>query len=421
MTSDAVVTGMGVICPSGTDLDEFRQNLWDGKIAIERVALPLTDGQQRYSWAGRVRGFDPRKFVDEQVIAGTDLAQQFAIAAASLAKEHAGLGTLDQRRTAVVTGTSTGGQVSLEYAQYALDRHGIDAVPGKTMIRVLPNMAAFQLAARWDLHGPQITISHACATGVDVVGIAAMLVKTGMVDVAIAGGYEASNGFDHGLPDDGFIPAIVAAQSAYGMAPAENVEFASRPFDKNRTGVVTGEGAAFVVVESAEHAAARNARVWASVDGYASLGDAYHPSSPDPSGRWEEEAMRLALDQAELSPEQVDAVIAHGTATRKGDDAEIVAINAVFGDLPIPVPVTSVKGHMGHPGAASGCISIIAGLLAMKESSLPATAGAVDVEDTARFEVVTVKPKKVDIRALLVNAFGFGGQNSAIALRAPAR
>lgn len=421
MTVKAVITGMGVVCPSGITLDEFKRNLWDGTISIERVSLPVGNGDYAEAWAGRVKGFKPMDFLEDRVIDGTDLGQQFAIVAAELAKREAGIGDFDPRRTALVTGSSSGGAVSLQYAQHLLDTEGPAAVPAKTMIKVLPNMAAFQMAARWGLHGPQITISQACATGVDVVGIASHLISSGLADVAIAGGYEASNGFDHGYPDDGFVPAMVSAQVSYGMAPAANATFPSRPFDKERTGVVTGEGAAFIVLEGADHASRRGASVLATVEGYASIADSHHPSSPDPTGRWEEEVMRMALDMARVSPDEVDAVIAHGTATRKGDDAEILALNSVFGDRADPVPVTSVKGHMGHPGAASGTIAIIAALLAMQEGSVPPTAGTVDVEESARFDVVVRKPKEADVRTVLVNAFGFGGQNAAIVLRSPTR
>ncbi len=418
MTREAVITGMGVICPSGNTLEEFQRNLWGGVVSLERIELPSGEGEYAAVWGGRVRNFDPKEWLDDRVIDGTDLGQQFAIVAAELAKQDAGIETFDPRRTAIVSGSSIGGAISLQYAQYMLEKKGAAAVPAKTMIRIFANMAASQMAMRWGLHGPQMTLVQACATGVDVVGTAAQLVRSGVVDVAIAGGYEATNGFDHGLDPD-FIPAMVAAQVTYGMAPDLDSDVPSRPFDKNRTGVVTGEAAAYVIVESAEHAAARGRTPWARIEGYGSLADAFHPSSPDPSGRWEREVMQVAMDDAGITPAEIDAVIAHGTATRKGDDSEIAALNDLFGDREVPLPATSIKGHMGHPGAASGCLAVIAAALAIREKSLVHTAGTTDVEDTIRFEVVIEKPKPLDIRTVLVNAFGFGGQNAAIVLGAP--
>jgi 3-oxoacyl-[acyl-carrier-protein] synthase II len=241
-----------------------------------------------------------------------------------------------------------------------------------------------------------MTLVQACATGVDVVGTAAQLVRSGLVDVAIAGGYEATNGFEHGLGED-FVPCMVAATVAYGMAPSLDVEQPSRPFDKNRTGVVTGEAAAYVIVEAAEHAAARRHQPWARVEGYGSLADGYHPSSPDPTGQWEREVMQVALDDAGITPDDIDAVVAHGTATRKGDDSEIAALNDLFGEREVPIPTTSIKGHMGHPGAASGCLAVITAALAMRAGSLVHTAGTVDVEDSVRFEVVIDKPKPLEL------------------------
>jgi 3-oxoacyl-[acyl-carrier-protein] synthase II len=272
---------------------------------------------------------------------------------------------------------------------------------------------------RWDVHGPQMTLCQACATGVDVVGTAADLVRRGKVDVAIAVSYEATNGFDHPVIDDEFVPGQLAALIAYGMAPDAEVPSPAKPFDKHRTGPVGSEAAGCVIVESAEHAAARGREAWATVEGYATLGEGYHPSSPESTGRWEQAVMEEALRDAGATVDEVDAIIAHGTATRKGDDAEINAINALFGDRAQPLPVTSIKGHMGHPGAASGCLATIAAALALREGSLVHTAGTTEVEDTARFDVITEKPRPLDLRKIMINAFGFGGQDSSLLVGHP--
>jgi len=244
------------------------------------------------------------------------------------------------------------------------------------------------------------------------------MVRSGAVDVVIAGGYEGAS-WDVESPDGAFVPSIVAAQVAYGMMPDSEGEFPSRPFDKHRSGVVSAEGAAYVIVEAADHAAERGRRPWARVAGYGSLADAFHPSSPDPTGKWERTVMEDAIADAGLSLDDIDAVIAHGTATRKGDESEIVALNDLFGDRAVPVPATSIKGHMGHPGAASGTFAVITAARSMREGSLVHTAGTTEVEDAARFEVVTGHPKPVVIHNVLINAFGFGGQNAAIVLSSP--
>jgi 3-oxoacyl-[acyl-carrier-protein] synthase II len=257
MSGAAVITGMGVICPSGQALGDFQRNLWGGKSAIELVKF-RHGGQEYGKWVARVKDFDPTVWMDKKVIEGSDLGQQYAIVAAELAQQDAGIDEFDPLRTAIVSGSSGGGMTSLQQAQFLLDKHGFDAVPGKTMIRIFGNMAAAQMAMRWGLHGPQITLCQACATGIDVVGTAADLVRRGKVDVAIAGAYDATTGFDHPFIDDDFVPALRAAQTTYGMAADPETSIPSKPFDKNRTGSVSSEGAAFVIVESEEHAAARD-------------------------------------------------------------------------------------------------------------------------------------------------------------------
>jgi 3-oxoacyl-[acyl-carrier-protein] synthase II len=192
---------------------------------------------------------------------------------------------------------------------------------------------------------------------------------------------------------------------------------ASLPFDRARSGIVTGEGSAMVVLERAGHARARGATPLAEVVGYASLADGYHPSSPDPTGRWEAAAMADAISDAGISADRIGALIAHGTATPKGDTAEILAINAVHGRRPGPLPVTSLKGHLGHTGASSGAMGVIAGVTALTQGSFPNTAGTTDVDPEAEFRVVTGQPIDVDVSYLQVNAFGFGGQDSSLVLR----
>src|SRR3984957_11045661 len=224
MEIQSVITGRGVVCPSGQSVEEMRDNLWGGNVAIGPIDFSIGDRVFR-KWAGRVRDSDPTPWIEPKVIEGTDLGQQ-----------DAGIDTFDPRRTAIVSGSSAGGVISLQQAQFLLDRYGFDAVPGKTMIRMFGNMAAAQMAMRWDIHGPQMTLCQACATGIDVVGTAADLIRRGKVNVAIAGAYDATTGFAPPFIDDAFVPALRAAQTAYGMAADPEASIPSKPFDKNRTG-----------------------------------------------------------------------------------------------------------------------------------------------------------------------------------------
>jgi 3-oxoacyl-[acyl-carrier-protein] synthase II len=206
---------------------------------------------------------------------------------------------------------------------------------------------------------------------------------------------------------------------AYGMASGDaDPARAMLPFAADRAGIVSGEGSAFFVLETAAHAAARNARVHAWLTGYASLADAHHPSSPEPNGRWEARVMELAQRSAGVSPTEVDALVAHATGTPKGDEAEIRALNTVFVDAGNErVVVTGLKGHTGHTGASSGGMNVIAGMRTMHGGRLANVAGTTTLDPEIRFDVALHEPRPIDLRVLQVNSFGFGGQDASIVVQ----
>jgi 3-oxoacyl-[acyl-carrier-protein] synthase II len=412
-----VITGTGAVSPLGTGVPRLIEGLLSNEVAV-RPAPWASPGDAPPAWWTAVPDFRPLEWVSEQIEAGTDLFAQFALASAEQAVRQAGLQEFDPRRTAVVHGTSMGGMRALTKGQYQLDMSGPDAVDRKTVIKIWPNMAAAQIAMRYRLHGPQVTICTACASSIDAIGTAARLIAEGRADVAIAGGTEGGFPLASGEPDGDFVPVNFYAQARFAMetGSADRLR-ASLPFDRARSGIVTGEGSAMVVLERAGHARARGATALAEVAGYASLADGYHPSSPDPTGQWEAAAMTDALGDANVSADQVGALIAHATATPKGDTAEIRAINTVHGRRSEPLPVASLKGHFGHTGASSGAMGVIAGVTALTQGVFPNTAGTTDVDPEADFRVVTGQPIDVDVSCLQVNAFGFGGQDSSLVLR----
>lgn len=411
-----VVTGRGAVSPLGVGVAPLLAGLWANTVAIAPAPWVSADSANPFAWWAVVPGFDPLDWMDERVAAGTDLFAQFALAAAAEAVADAGFARLDPVRTAVVHGTSMGGTRALMKAQHAVETGGPSTVDRKTMIRIWPNMAAAQIAMRWGLHGPQLTVCTACASALDAIGLARSLIRAGEVDVAIVGGTEGGLPLADGTADGSFVPAMYVGQAAYGMTTGERAaKRASLPFDVHRSGIVTGEGSAALVLESVAHARARGARVYAELVGHASLADAYHPSSPSPDGAWEAEAMRRALTDAGVGPNEVSALVAHATATPKGDAAEIAAINTVYGATPLPV--TSLKGHIGHTGAASGAMGVIAAAHAMRTGSFPNTAGTTDVDPAAAFRVVTGEPIPLDVDVVQVNAFGFGGQDASVVVR----
>jgi 3-oxoacyl-[acyl-carrier-protein] synthase II len=405
---NVAITGLGIISSLGLNVEDHSRRLLDGELGIKLSKRSLGDGAPPSLGAG-VEGFHARDWIDERLLAGTDGFARFAMAAACQAIDDAGVGELDPLRTAIVHGTSMGGTRALLEAQHLLETRGPESVPPKTMIKIWPNMAAAQIAMKYDLHGPQITVCTACASSIDALGTAARLIADGRADAAITGGTEG------GSVDDGeeFVPATYYSGNSYGMSSKEpDPRRAALPFDVERRGIVSGEGSAMLFLEREDHARARGAHIYGYVRGYGSVADGFHPSSPEPSGRWEQRAMELALEEAGLAPDAIDAVVAHATGTPKGDTAEIRAINNLFGGRGLPV--TSLKGTIGHTGASAGAMGLLAGLTAMHHGKLAPTMGTSRPEPEIDFDVVMHAAADVEVQALQVNAFGFGGQDASL-------
>ena len=411
---DVAITGLGIVSAIGLSAEEFHRQLMADASGIRRA--PWTaDGDGEAAWLATARGFVPSDWMDERVEAGTDLFAQFALAATEQAVRQAGLGDIDPLRTGVVHGTSIGGARALMKAQHLLDREGPRAVPRKTEIQMYPNMAASQIAMRYGLHGPSLTVTTACAASLDALGNAARMLEAGHADVLIAGGTDGGVSLAGGRADGDFVPATFHTAKLYGMTARSNdPRRAMLPFDVKRQGIVVGEGSAMFVLERGEHARRRGARVLGYLRGYGTLADAFHPSAPDPSGKWEARAMDLALADAGIAAGDVDVLLAHATGTPKGDTAEIRAINQVHGGRSKPLPVASIKGHIGHSGAASGAMALVTGLLGMAEGRFTHTSNTDEPDPEARFDVVIGRPRTIDYATLQVNAFGFGGQNASI-------
>ncbi|WP_053959944.1 beta-ketoacyl-[acyl-carrier-protein] synthase family protein [Sulfobacillus thermosulfidooxidans] len=395
------ITGLGIISSLGFSVDEFWSKLLAGRHAIEPVVIP---GESLRIWQSPVGDdFHPEQFVqDPKVLRNASRFSLYALAAAHDALRDAGLGELDSQRTGVILGTSMGGVPELVDAQSRYESQGVHKVPARLMAAVIPNMAASQIAMQYHLHGPQLTLSTACASSIDSIGLATSLITSGAIDVAICGGME------------NLLTPVVSASlwHAHALSQAERANEASMPFDQHRTGFVMGEGAAVVIIESLIHAKARKAPILAYVHGYSSLADAYHVTAPEPSGIWEAMAMERALKSCGFSPSDIDLVMAHGTSTPVGDRAEIRALNQVYAHAD-PV-VTSIKGHIGHSMGASGAMSVIATVKAMHEGRIPETLGTRELDEEVNFDVVLHEPRAKTVKTAQVNAFGFGGQNASL-------
>jgi 3-oxoacyl-[acyl-carrier-protein] synthase II len=363
-------------------------------------------------WMSLIEGFTPETWMDERVVRNTATFTQYAIAAAVQAVADAGIDEFDPLRTAVIIGTALGGVDVNARDQERLDADGHAAVDSKFMVKSLANMPSGHIALRWGLHGPQMVIATACASSHDAMGLAARMIESGEVDVAITGGTDCA-----------ISPLLFfGARNNKMFTPQPDPYKTCRPFNVERFGVMLGEGAGMFVLERAEQAKKRGAKIHAMLRGYATLADGYHPSSPEPEGKWEQRVMELAIQGANLpgGADDVDAVVAHGTGTPVGDIAELAALNRIYGHRSDPLPITSPKGNFGHPHGPAGALGMLVGIHSMQQNALMATAGTYDAKELMpeidRLRVVINEPAPTRIDTLQVNAFGFGGQNSSLVL-----
>ncbi|MDA3041163.1 MAG: beta-ketoacyl-[acyl-carrier-protein] synthase family protein [Actinomycetota bacterium] len=419
------ITGRGAVSPIGVTASELCDGLLAGRLGIRPA--PWSEGGSAGLYGAVADEFDPTSWMDERVVAGTDGFARFALAACTQAVTEAGLGpstpgasvgtALDPHRTAVVHGTSMGGHFTVARAQWQFDRGGAAAIDTKTQIKIWPNMAAAQICMAYGLHGPSLTVTTACASSLDAIGTAALYLQSGMADVALVGATEGGYTCDPG--QEHFQAAVNAAERSYGMSTGQDDPTrAMLPFAADRVGIVSGEGSAFFVLETAAHAAARGAKILGWVLGYGSLADGHHPSSPEPEGRWEQLVMEQAHASAGVEPDDIDALVAHATGTPKGDTAEIRAINRTFADNDRLV-VTGLKGHTGHTGAASGAMNVLAGLRAFESGQLANIAGTSILDPEINFDVALHEPRSVEPERIQVNSFGFGGQNASVIIGRP--
>jgi 3-oxoacyl-[acyl-carrier-protein] synthase II len=394
------VTGLGIVSPVGSTNASFWRHLLEGKRAVARMRDGARLSGNRF-WAAVEDGFLANSSLPQSALRNTDRFTQFAMVAAQEALHQAGLNP--PSKTAVILGNTMGGFPFVAESQTRfLD--GARNVTPKLMALVIPNMASAFIAMHWKLHGPQLAVSTACASSLDAIGLAAGMIERGEIETAIAGGSET------------LLSPIVYESLVRAGALSRNPDArsASRPFDIDRDGFVMGDGAGILVLEREERANARGARVLARIRGYGSVADAYHITSPEPSARYEVQAMHDALEASDEARQACHVVYAHATGTVVGDAAEAKAIDEVYTDR--PAIVTSIKGHIGHSMASAGAMCAIAGINGMHEGWIPPTMGTRHIDPASRFDLVTVQPRAYSYTAFQVNAFGFGGQNASLVI-----
>ncbi len=404
-----VITGMGAVTPLGNSVSEFWQACVDGKSGIDFVTQFDASGYPSRI-AGEVKGFDPLDHMDRREARRMSRFGHFAVAAGRQALESAELNLeqQDRSRVGVIMGNGIGGLPSIEQAVHTIrDKSGLRIDP-LFMPKMLPNMAAAQLSLVLGAKGYSNTVITACAAGTQAMGDSLDLVRSGRADVVLTGGSEAAL-CELGLC--GF--AVMRALSTYNDEPQK----ASRPFDAERDGFVAAEGAAIFVFEDLEHARRRNAPILAEIAGYGACNDAYHVVVPCADGEGAVRAMSWALEDADVKPEEVDCINAHGTSTKINDSAETLAIKKMFGEQAYRIPISATKSMIGHAFGAAGALESVACLESMRHGVIPPTINYEHPDPECDLDYVPNEARRADVRVALKNSFGFGGQNACLVFK----
>ncbi len=396
-----VITGMGAVTPIGIGVDRYWENLLSGKSGIGRISS-FDPSELAVQIAGEVKDFNPSEYIPKQILRQTDPFMQYAYIAAEEALAMSKV-EIEPTRTGIVMGTALNGIATTAYTQEALTGAAHKKVGPRFIPKILGNIAATHIAIMHNIQGPSFTVNTACSSGGDAIYTAAMLIQAGKADTMVAVGAESV-----------LCPIVI-----YSLANAkalsrnnENAETASRPFDATRDGFVMGEGGGALVLETEEHALKRGAKIICELKGCGNTSDAYHITAPHPEGDGAIRAMKCALEESGISPDDIGYINAHGTATHKGDVVEGVAINSVFGKY--KPYVSSTKGATGHMMGAGGITECITCIKAVTEGVIPHTLNLKNVDEEIDLNLVMGEPLKKDINYAMSNSLGFGGQNSSV-------
>ena len=408
-----VVTGMGAVTPLGNDVATFWARLVAGESGVDTIRVNFDPERLTSKIAGEVKDFDPSNVLDRKEVRRNDRYTQFALVATAEAIRQAGLperleGTLADR-TGIIIGSGIGGSGTLVEQITINATRGPDRISPFFIPMAIANLASGQSAISFGARGPNWATVSACATAGHAIGEASETIIRDDADVMFAGGAEAA-----------VFEALVGGFAAMRALSTRNDDppAASRPFDANRDGFVIAEGAGVLVLEELDHARLRGARILAELAGYGATGDASHITLPAPGGEGGARAARRAIEKAGMQPHDIDHVSAHATSTPEGDPAELMGFKTVFGDHIANVSITATKSAIGHTLGAAGGIGAIAAIQAMRESRVPPTINLEDpAPEAAGLDLTPLRAREREVRAALVNSFGFCGQNAAIVLR----
>ena len=401
-----VVTGMGCISPVGNTVTETWKSLQEGKSGAGWITH-FDASRHKTRFAAEVKGFDGVALFGPRDARKMDRFTQFAVAATMEALEQSGL-RIDESnrdRIGVLTGTGIGGiSTLLEQAEIMRER-GPDRVSPFLVPMMISDSAAGMLAIRFGVRGPNMALATACASGNNAIGEALEIIRRGSADVMIAGASEAA-----------LVPVAMAGMNVMTALSTHNEDpqAASRPFDKDRDGFLMGEGAGIVIIESLEHAQARGANILAELTGYGTTDDAHHISAPAENGAGAAMSMKLALEDAGLSVNDIGYINAHGTSTQLNDKSETAAIKTVFGEQAYQIPVSSTKSMTGHLLGASGAVEATFCIMAIRDEILPPTINYHMPDPECDLDYVPNQARKASPKHVMSNSFGFGGHNATL-------
>lgn len=408
MERRVVVTGIGAITPIGNTVEEFWDGIKKGECGIDEITL-FDTSNQKVHLAAEVKNYIPEERLDKKSARRLDRFSQFAVIAAKEAWEDSGLDREkeDMTRVGLAVGSGIGGLGTIEKENKNLLEKGPDRVAPMYIPTSIVNMAAGNVAIELGAKGESFSMVTACASATHCIGEALRMIRHGYEDIVIAGGTESS------------ITPTGVAGFANIKALSQNTDKtrASIPFDKERSGFVMGEGAGILILEELEHAKKRGAKIYAELVGYGATSDAYHITSPAPGGEGGARALKRAIEDAKISPEDLDYINAHGTSTSLNDSCETSAIKTALGENYKDVYVSSTKGHIGHLLGAAGAVEAIVCIKALEDGFIPATINYKVPDEECDLNLVVNEGIEKDIKYVASNSLGFGGHNSTIVFK----
>jgi len=409
MQERIVITGMGTVNPIGHSADETWRNALAGISGVAPITL-FDPSRLLVRIAGEVKNFDAEKILDPKEARRRDRFAQFAAVAVKEALEQSGLNGANGvgERVGVVIATAIGGLHTVHEMENTLRGAGPRRMNPFSISMVMANGAAALTAIDYGFHGPSFSLASACATGTDAIGIAWTLIRAGVIDAAVAGASEATV-TELGVAAFDRVGAMSRRNDAYDTTPA--------PFDRDRDGLVMGEGAAALVLERESHARGRGAQILAELAGYGASSDAFHITAPSEDGSGGAMAIRRALDSAGIGPQDVDYINAHGTGTRLNDVSETRAIRAALGEEAYRIPISSTKSMTGHMMGASGALEALFCVQTVRDDCLPPTIHFQNPDPECDLDCVPNQMRRQKVNVALSNSFGFGGHNAVLVVR----